>query len=213
MAEVETEQKPTVEPPAEPQKPQEPEKPAEPFKSFLTQEDFDNETAKIRGNAERKTKAELFKTLGIDSEEKLEAIKKAYENSLTEQEKVNEQLKQLDTLRNSLSEANAIITALTKLSGKDTSEVTKLVKMAKGLVGDDCTIEQAIEDVMKFVQVQNTNPQMPVSKVVVTTPEPSTQITNNPFKDDNMTEMGKMIRENPEKARELAKLANYPVTW
>ena len=107
MSEVETvETKPTE----EQLKVEEPPK-VEPFKSFLTQEDFDNETAKIRGNAERKTKAELLKTLGIDSEDKLELIKKAYENSLTEQEKVNEQLKQLDTLRAELTESKAIITA------------------------------------------------------------------------------------------------------
>ena len=197
--------------PTEPTEPTEPPKPAEPFKSFLTQEDFDNETAKIRGNAERKTKSELLKMLGVDSEDKLEAIKKAYENSLTEQEKVNEQLKQLEVLKTELNESKAIITALSKLSNKPFDEVTKLVKMAKGLVSDDVTIEQALEEVMKMLQIQK--PQVPTSTVVVTTPDTITPPANNPFKDGNMTEMGKLIKENPEKAKELAKLANYPINW
>lgn len=211
MAEVETvETKPTVEQPTEPK---EPEKPTEPFKSFLTQEDFDNETAKIRGTAERKVKAELLKTLGIDSEDKLEAIKKAYENSLTEQEKVNEQLKQLETLKAELIESKAIITALSKLSNKPNEEVIKLVKMAKGLVSDDVTIEQALDEVMKMIQVQPEKPQVPASTVITKTPDTSPEPVVNPFKENNMTEMGKMIKEAPEKARELAKAVNYPVTW
>lgn len=192
----------------EPVQPTEP----QPFKSFLTQEDFDNETAKIRGNAERKTKAELLKTLGIDSEDKLELIKKAYENSLTEQEKVNEQLKQLDTLRAELEENKAIIAVLSKLSNKPNDEIIKLVKMAKGLVSNDVTIEQALEEVMKMIQIQPQKTQVPASQVIVTTPETSIP-TFNPFKDGNMTEMGKMIKENPQRAKELAKLANYPINW
>lgn len=211
MAEVETvETKPTVEQPTEPK---EPEKPSEPFKSFLTQEDFDNETAKIRGTAERKVKAELLKTLGIDSEDKLEAIKKAYENSLTEQEKVNEQLKQLESLKAELIESKAIITALSKLSNKPNEEVIKLVKMAKGLVSDDVTIEQALDEVMKMIQVQPEKPQVPTSTVITKTPDTSPEPVVNPFKENNMTEMGKMIKDNPEKARELAKAVNFPVTW
>ena len=201
--------------PIEPKEPVEPTKPTEPFKSFLTQEDFDNETAKIRGNAERKTKAELFKLLGIDSEDKLEVLKKAYENSLTEQEKVSEQLKQLGVLQSKIAEQEAIIAALTKLSGKESNEVIKLVKMAKGLVGEDCTIEQALEDVLKLVQKEKEpeKPKVPESQVKITTPDTKGGVVNNPFKDGNITEMGKLIRQNPEEARKLAKLANYPVTW
>ena len=85
--------------------------------------------------------------------------------------------------------------------------------MAKGLVSDDVTIEQALEEVMKMIQVQQPQkPQVPQSQVVVTTPETTTPVVN-PFKDGNMTEMGKMIKDNPEKAKELAKLANFPINW
>ena len=192
-------------------KEQEPPKVVEPFKLFQTQADFDNETAKIRGNAERKARTELFKQLGIDSEDKLEALKTAYENSKTEQERIEEQLKQLDNLKAELAENKAIITALSKTSSKPAEEITKLVKMAKGLVSDECTIEQALDEVFALIQAQK--PQIPTSQAVVTTPE-NTQVTeNNPFKDGNMTEMGKLIKENPAKARELAKLANYPITF
>ena len=185
------------------------------FKTFQTEEDFNNETAKIRGTAERKARSELLKQLGIDSEDKLDAIKTAYQNSLTEQDRIAEQLKQLDTLKAELAENKAIITALSKMSNKPADEVSKLVKMAKGLVSEDCTIEQALEEVMKMVQIQPTElhkPTIPVSQpmsVGNTAP-----IVENPFKDaNNIDAQFKMIKENPEQARQLAKAANYPVTW
>lgn len=185
------------------------------FKTFQTQEDFDNETAKIRGVAERKAENEILKALGIDSKDKLEAIKQAYEKSKTDEERRTEQLQQLDGLKSELAEKDAIIVALTKLSGKETSEVTKLVKMAKGLVGDDYSIEQALDEVMKMAQVQPNN-QQPVNKIPVSQPISAGTApiaTENPFKTGNLTEIGKMIKENPEQARQLAKSVNYPVTW
>ena len=185
------------------------------FKTFQTQEDFDNETAKIRGVAERKAENEILKILGIDSKDKLEVIKQAYQNSLTEEDKKNEALKELDGLRNQIVEKDAIIVALTKLSGKETNEVTKLVKMAKGLVGDDYSIEQALDEVMKMAQVQSNN-QQPTNKIPVSQPISAGAApiaTENPFKTGNLTEIGKMIKENPEQSRQLAKAVNYPVTW
>lgn len=198
-------------------KPAETQTPSAPiaFKTFQTEEDFNNETAKIRGTAERKARSELLKQLGIDSEDKLDAIKTAYQNSLTEQDRIAEQLKQLDTLKVELAENKAIITALSKMSNKPTEEVSKLVKMAKGLVSDDCTIEQALEEVMKMVQIQPTEPQkstIPVSQPM--TVGSTAPIVENPFKDaNNIDAQFKMIKENPEQARQLAKAANYPVTW
>lgn len=199
-------------PPTEQEKPQT----QSVFKTFQTQEDFDNETAKIRGVAERKAENEILKALGIDSKDKLEAIKQAYQNSLTEEDKKNEALKELDGLRNQIVEKDAIIVALTKLSGKETDEVTKLVKMAKGLVGDDYSMEQALDEVMKMAQV-NVTPQkssIPVSQQIPSgNTIPNSSIENNPFKDNNLTAIGKIIKENPDHARELAKAVNYPITW
>lgn len=184
------------------------------FKTFQTEEDFNNETAKIRGTAERKARSELLKQLGIDSEDKLDAIKTAYQNSLTEQDRIAEQLKQLDTLKAELAENKAIITALSKMSNKPADEVSKLVKMAKGLVSEDCTIEQALEEVMKMVQVQPTEPQKPTIPVSQPMTVGSTApIVENPFKDGNLTKITQLIAENPDEARKLAKIANYKITW
>ena len=193
-------------------------KPVEPakvefYRTFTTQEDFDNETAKIRGTAERKAKNELLKQLGIDSEDKLEALKTAYENSKTEQERIADQLKQLDTLKAELAENKAIITALSKTSNKPADEITKLVKMAKGLVSDDCTIEQALDEVLTLVNKKEEKPPIPTSQVVTTIPDNNIPVEENPFKTGNIDGMMKLIKENPEKARQLAKLANYPINF
>lgn len=201
-------QKP-AEQPTEPQKPQEPKQP-EAFRTFKTQEDFDNEIAKVRGSVERNAKKDFLKMLGIDNEDKIEAIKQAYQNSLTEAEKKEEQLKELANLKLSLAEKEATIAALKKFSSKGEEEITKIVKMAKGLVSDDVTLEQALDDVMKLFQ-QNQKQNIPSSQTKPQTPDNSQPMTKNPFKEGNMTEMGKIIRENPEKARQLAKEANYPI--
>ena len=189
---------------------QEPPK-VEAFRTFKTQEDFDNEIAKVRGSAERNAKKDFFKMLGIDNEEKIEAMKQAYQNSLTESEKQAEALKELESLKLSLAEKEATIAALKKFSNKGEDEITKIVKMAKGLVGDGVTLEQAIDDVMKMFQVAK--PTIPTSQVIATPPANDVPIEKNPFKENNMTEMGKLIKENPEKARQLAKEANYAIKF
>ena len=196
---------PVVEPPK-----QEPPK-EEVFRTFKTQEDFDNEIAKVRGSAERNAKKDFYKMLGIDSEDKIEAMKKAYQDSLTEVEKQAEALKELETLKLSLAEKEATIAALKKFSNKGEEEITKIVKMAKGLVGDGVTLEQALDDVMNLFQSQKQN--IPTSQAVATPPATNISTEKNPFKENNMTEMGKMIKENPEKARQLAKEANYPIQF
>lgn len=189
---------------------QEPPK-VEAFRTFKTQEDFDNEIAKVRGSAERNAKKDFFKMLGIDGDDKIEAMKQAYQNSLTESEKQAEALKELENLKLSLAEKEATIAALKKFSNKGEDEITKIVKMAKGLVGDGVTLEQAIDDVMKMFQAQK--PTIPTSQVIATPPAESVAGEKNPFKENNMTEMGRLIKENPEKARQLAKEANYSIKF
>ncbi len=203
---VQTVQQPTQTPP--------------PFKSFATEEEFNNASAKIRGSVER----EILNTLGLKPEDKdkLAKFKEAYDNSLTEEQRKEEALQQLSSLKSEISEKDAIIVALTKLSGKDPVEVSKLVKMAKGLVGDDCTIEQALDDVMKFVN--KPEPQAPqgqpqglgqgqVPNVVskpLNNPSPlPVQNENNPFKNENLTAQGLLIRQDPTKARDLARQAGW----
>ena len=205
-------------PPKEPQQPQQPPKQPEPpkevpaFRTFKTQEEFDNEMAKVRGGAERNAKKDFLKMLGIDNEDKIEAIKQAYQNSLTEAEKKEEQLKELANLKLSLAEKEATITALKKFSNKGEDEITKIVKMAKGLVSDEVTLEQALDDVMKLFQ-QNQKQNVPSSQTTPKIPDGNEPTAKNPFKDGNLTEMGQMIKENPEKARKLAKEAGYPINF
>ena len=129
-------------------------------------------------------------------------------------EEINE-LKQLETLKAELATNKAIITALSKTSNKSEQEITKLVKMAKGLVSEDCTIEQALDEVLALIGKTTEKPQVPVSQVVVTTPETSVITDENPFKDkNNIDGIMKAIKENPERARQMAKAVGYsPINW
>jgi hypothetical protein len=87
--------------------------------------------------------------------------------------------------------------------------------MAKGLVSEDCTIEQALDEVLSLIGKTTEKPQVPVSQVVVTTPETSVITEENPFKDkNNIDGIMKAIKENPEKARQMAKAVGYsPINW
>lgn len=201
-----------VKEPIQPAEKQEPPKKEEAFRTFKTQEDFDNEIAKVRGSAERNAKKDFYKLLGIDSDDKIEAMKKAYQDSLTESEKQAEALKELESLKLSLAEKEATIKALKKFSNKDEEEISKIVKMAKGLVSDEVTLEQALDDVMKlFKQHQKDN--IPSSTTTPKIPDNNLPTGKNPFKEGNMTEMGKLIKEDVAKARQLAKEANYPINF
>lgn len=189
----------------------------EPFKTFVSQQDYDNEIAKIRGVYEHKAEANILKSLGLKPEDKdkLAKFKEAYEASLTKEEKQEEALKQLHDLQASISEKDAIITALTKLSGKTSEDVIKFVKMAKGLVSEETSIEQALDEVMELAKAK-TQPKPQVSSQPLNQGSDNGTIEKNPFKegaDFNVTEQGRLIKSDPVKARELAKRANYPINF
>ena len=175
----------------------------QPFKTFATQEDFDRHSMGIMESAKKKIEKELLASLGLNPNEKdkLGKIKELYENSLTEAEKTEHTITELKESNNALSlkvkEQEAIITALCKITGKETTDVSKLVKMARGLVTDDFTIEQALEEVIGLMKPKQTTP--------VGTPPPSvnTGAEDNPFKTGNMTEQGKLVRSDIEKARTM----------
>lgn len=191
-------------------------KKVEAFKSFATQKDYDDEAARIKGSAEHKAKQDILKKLGLglDDMDKLEKMKSAYENSLSEEEKTAEALKELDVLKAEIVEKDAIIVALTKLSGKETADVTKLVKMAKGLVGDDCTIDQALDEVMALsVAKQQKQDKPPVVSNPLNNPVGGGDKEENPFETGNMTKMGELMRSDIEKAKQMAKIANYPIRF
>lgn len=179
---------------------------------IYSQKDLDNIAAKTRGATERETRKKLFAQLGLKDgdDSMLDKIKTAYENSLTNEERKAKELeeltKEVDSLRASISDKDYIIQALSAMSGKKESDVEKVVKMAKGLKTDDNTIEDCISDVLGMINKTNE------SKVPVGQPlnQPSSIINintaTNPFKvgSINLTEQGRLWKENPELARKLA---------
>ena len=177
----------------------------EPFKVFASQEEFDRHSAGILNSAKNKAEKELLALLGLkpDEKDKLAKFKEAYDNTLSESEKQAKNLENLNSevnqLKGQIAEKDAIISALSQLTGKNSNDVDKYVKMAKGLVDENTNIEQALAQVLSFTKVEEKT--VPKGKPLN---EPSTpQIEDNPFKTGNLTEQGKMIKSDREKAREM----------
>lgn len=175
------------------------------YKTFKTKEEFDNHSAGILNSAKAKAEKELLAMLGLkpDEKDKLQKFKESYEASLTEAEKqaknLEESKEEISRLKNEVAEKDAIISALGKLSGKSTDDVMKYVKMAKGLVDDETTIDQAIEQV--FSMTKKDEPKVP-SGTPLNTPNPTPSV-NNPFQTGNLTEQGNLIKTDRVKAREM----------
>lgn len=181
-------------------------KPSEPFKVFSTKEEFDRHSAGIVHNAQSKAEKELLALLGLkpDEKDKLAKFKEAYDNTLSEAEKQAKNLENLNsevaTLKAQLAEKDAIIVALSKMTGKNSSDVDKYVRMAKGLVDDNTTIDKALEQVLSFMKVDNPKP--PVGKPL-NDPAPAPSADENPFKTGNLTKQGELIKTDREKARAM----------
>ena len=178
-----------------------------PYRTFATQADFDRHSAGILNSAKNKAEKEILAMLGLkpDEKDKLAKFKEAYDNTLSESEKQAQTVENLNTevnsLKNQLAEKDAIIVALSQMTGKTSADVDKYVKMARGLVDENTSIEQALSQVLSLAKAENTKPTVPTSKPLN---EPSaTQVEENPFKTDNLTEQGKMITSDREKAREM----------
>ena len=181
-------------------------KKVEPYKVFASQEEFDKHSAGILNSAKNKAEKELLAMLGLkpDEKDKLAKFKEAYDNTLSESEKQAQNLENLtnevNVLKSQVAEKDAIIVALSKLTGKNSTDVDKYVRMAKGLVDENTTIEQALEQVLGFMK-QDEKPKSPVSKPLN---EPSTdKAEENPFKNGNLTKQGQLINTDREKAREM----------
>ena len=187
-----------------------------------SQKDLDDNAANTRRATERETKKKLLAQLGLglDDEEKLAKFKQAYEDSLSDEEKRATELSNLQAeklkLQNDVEEKDYIIKALIAMTGKKEEDVSKIVKMAKGLKTDENTIEAAINEVLTMVkpsegeptieQQPGANPAIPTGNALV---QPSTVVIDNqdnPFKPGqiNLTKQGKLMRENPELAKKLA---------
>lgn len=187
-----------------------------------SQSDVDEQMRKTRLATEKDAKKKLLAQLGLtlDDEDKLNAFKEAYQNSLSEEDKRNAELQNLQAeklkLTQDLEEKDYVIKALIALSGKNEADVDKIVKMAKGLKTEDNTIEDAINEVISMVNVEKpqaqpaNKEQHPPIPTSIEIQQPSTSVvidtTENPFKAGqiNLTKQGKILRENPELAKKLA---------
>ena len=181
-------------------------KTSEPYKTFTSKEDFDRHSAGILNSAKNKAEKELLAMLGLkpDEKDKLAKFKEAYDATLSESEKQAKNLENLNeevkSLRSQIAEKDAIISALSKLTGKNSSDVDKYVRMAKGLVDENTSIDQALEQVLDFLKVPESKP-IPSGKPLN---EPnSTPTVENPFSNGNLTKQGEMIKSDREKAREM----------
>ena len=186
--------------------------PSKPFMTFQTQEEFDKHSAGILSNAHKKAEKELLALLGLkpDEKDKLAKFKEAYDATLTEAEKKAKELENFKAesaaLKASVAEKDAIIAAITKSTGKKPDDVMKFVRMAKGLVDENTTMEQALEQVFAFSGSKADTPK-PTPKGTPPADNGQQPSPDNPFKTGNLTEQGKLFKENPEKAREMYKAA------
>lgn len=184
-----------------------------------SQRDLDNMAAKARGSAERETRRKILAELGLKDDEmdKLSAFKEAYQNSLSDEEKRNQVMEELQAdnlkLTQEIEEKDYTIKALIELTGKNENDVEKIVKMAKGLKNDDNTIEDAIKEVISMINVNKPQTTIQINSNIPTSQEitqPSEKVVistkDNPFKVGhiNMTRQGELIRTNPALAKKLA---------
>ena len=103
-------------------------------------------------------------------------------------------------MKSQIAEKDAIISALSKLTGKNSSDVDKYVRMAKGLVDENTSIDQALEQVLDFLKVPEQKP-IPSGKPL--NDPNSIPTVENPFSSGNLTKQGEMIKSDREKAREM----------
>lgn len=178
----------------------------EPYKSFASKEEFDKHSVGILNSAKNKAEKELLAILGLkpDEKDKLSKFKEAYDNTLSEAEKQAQTLENLNTenalLKSQLAEKDAIISALSKLTGKDSTDVNKYVKMAKGLVDEETNIDSALQLVFDTMKVQPKEQSVPKG---VPLNEPTKTQEENPFKSGDFTKQGALIRNDRAKAREM----------
>lgn len=127
----------------------------------LTQKDLDNLMAKTRGATER----EIFKTLGVDNKDALAKVKEAYTNTLSAEEKLNNDLQQWQTTANTYKsqaeESAYTLAAMEAITGKPRAEVETIVKMAKGLTSEETPFETAMQTVMGMMAQQQPAQQKP----------------------------------------------------
>ena len=195
----------------------------------FTQKNLDDAMAKARGTAERETRRKILAELGLKDDEmdKLNAFKEAYQNSLSDEEKRNKVMEELQAdnlkLTQDLEEKDYTIKALIELTGKNEDDVEKIVKMAKGLKTDDNTIEDAIKEVISMIHVEQptaptttvVNPDIPKGQPIQQPSVINIPSQDNPFMPGqiNLTKQGELLRTNPELAKRLASEAGVKLNF
>lgn len=209
-------------------------KPAEVFKIYNTQKEFDDHSAKIKGNAKTEAEKDFLAALGLKPEEKekLAKFKEAYDASLSAEEKANEDLQKLQLDYKSLivqnEDKDLKIAVLTKLSQKTLEDIDAIAKMAKGLISDTTTSEQAVETVLSMIgqniTSQNTDQmdnntqiqqsQMPKG-ITLTQPDTPPNVETNPFKKEtwNGSAQVALYKQDPVKAKRLSEAAGVKIGW
>jgi len=194
----------------------------------LTQKEIDDANKRLRFSVEPKTTEKLLAALGLKpgDETKLESIKAAYDASLTEAERNNEAItsanERIIELEAQVKGYEGEIAALYALSGVDETRAKTMVKMAAGLVSDEVTIADAVKTVAGLLggadaaAPESTGgsgmPQGAPLNQAATRP----QSEGNPFKAGptfNMTEQGRLINADPDKARRLAAEAGSTIKF
>lgn len=193
------------------------EKPAEAYKVFASKDDFDHHAAGIMNNARNKAEKEILALLGLkpDEKDKLAKFKDAYDATLSEAEKsalhVTELEREVAAMKSALSEKDAVIAALSKLSGKTTDDVDKFVKMARGLVDDNTSIDDALEQVFAITGVNKKETEAKKITSSPLNPQTDIKVDKNPFvrgAEYNLTQQGILKRQDIAHARELYLAAN-----
>lgn len=185
-----------------------PEDKSENGKTF-TQEDVNSIAAKEAKKAQEK----LFKELGIEdfdnAKEGLQKFKEWQDSQKTEAEKQQEALQSLqgekEVLTKTVSQLEAQISAMK--AGVSGDSVEDVIALAERLVTEDTTIDKAIEQVIeKYPQfvVQADEGDDTITIVRPGNPNGGKQ-TVNPFSKENwnLTEQGKLYKENPELYKQL----------
>ena len=185
----------------------------QPYKTFATQEEFDKHSAGILHSAQKSAEKELLAMLGLkpDEKDKLQKFKEAYDATLSDAEKKAKELETLTSesarLRSEVAEKDAIIAAITKSTGKSADDVMKIVKMAKGLVDENTTMEQALEQVISLAKPPVEQPKPTPQGTPPTEPSKGTPAGENPWKTKDLDKQGEIFRKDINEARRLYKEA------
>lgn len=174
-----------------------------PVKTY-TQDEFDSAAGKARRNGESDGEKKILKQLNVKSVEDLDKVMKAYQDSLSAEEKrANEMasiLEENNKLKATLDEKEYAVVALAKAGSAE--NLDDIIAMAKAVKKDDMTKEQAVDKVLSMLQA---NKPAPTLKSDPLPPTQGTPPAKNPFIDNDEQEICKLYKENPVLAKKMAK--------